>query len=172
MARAALASRNIGRGPRPLAAYIPAATVMIASLLSILPIISVVGWFPDFGFVVLIAWRLLRADVWPSWWAAPLGLFNDLVSGLPIGFSVTLWTAAMLALDMADRRTMWRDYWVEWALAAVLLAIYETAQWRVAQMMSASMPFRSIVPPVLVAILAFPVAAWLVAKIDRWRLGR
>ena len=26
----------------------------------------------------------------------------------------------MLALDLIDRRTMWRDYWIEWVLAAVL----------------------------------------------------
>jgi len=121
---------------------------------------------------VLIAWRLLRADVWPAWWAAPLGLFNDLMAGLPIGFSVTLWTAAMLALDMADRRTMWRDYWIEWILAAILVALYEIAQWRIAQVMGASLPFRSVAPPIVVAILAFPIAAWMVAQIDRWRLGR
>ena len=36
------------------------------------------GWYPDFGFLVLIAWRLLRADAWPAWWAAPLGFVNDL----------------------------------------------------------------------------------------------
>ena len=38
----------------------------------------------------------------------------------------------MLALDLIDRRTMWRDYWIEWVLAAVLIAIDEWLQWRVA----------------------------------------
>ena len=172
MARAALASKKIGRGPRPFATYLPAASVAAASLLAMMPIVTTAGWIPDFGFLMLIAWRLLRADAWPAWWAAPLGLFNDLMAGLPIGFSVTLWTAAMLALDMADRRTMWRDYWIEWILAAILLALYEIAQWRVAQVMGASLPFRSVVEPIVVAILAFPIAAWMVAQIDRWRLGR
>ena len=37
----------------------------------------------------------------------------------PLGFSVALWSATMLVLDLIDRRTMWRDYWLEWALAAV-----------------------------------------------------
>ncbi len=172
MARAALASKNIGRGPRPFATYLPAASVAAASFLSVMPVITTSGWIPDFGFLVLIAWRLLRADVWPAWWAAPLGLFNDLIAGLPIGFSVTLWTAAMLALDMADRRTMWRDYWIEWAIAALFIGLYEIAQWRIAQVMGASLPFRSVAPPIVVAILAFPIAAWMVAQIDRWRLGR
>ena len=39
------------------------------------------GWWPDFGLLMLIAWRLLRADAWPAWWAAPLGFVNDLVTG-------------------------------------------------------------------------------------------
>ncbi|HXH52797.1 MAG TPA: rod shape-determining protein MreD [Sphingomicrobium sp.] len=173
MVRAALASkRRIGQGPRPAAAYVPAISVLAASYLSALPIVSQTGWWPDFGFLVLIAWRLLRADAWPAWWAAPLGLAHDLLTGSPIGLSVALWTAAMLALDMADRRTMWRDYWLEWALAAVLLFASETAEWRVADWMGASFPFVSIVPPLLISIFAFPVAAWLVGRIDAWRLGR
>ena len=28
----------------------------------------------------------------------------------------------MLALDLIDRRTMWRDYWIEWMVAGVLIA--------------------------------------------------
>lgn len=172
MPRAALAGRKVGQGPRPLAAYVPAISVVVASFLSTMPIVAMQGWIPDCGFLVLIGWRLLRADAFPAWWAAPLGLVNDLLTGLPIGFSVSLWTASLLALDLVDRRTMWRDYWVEWVLAAILLATYEAAEWRIAQVMGASLPFVSIVPPLLIAVLAFPIAAWFVSRLDRWRLGR
>ena len=173
MVRAALAQkRNIGQGPVAGARYVPAASVMIASLLIALPIVSTSGWFPDFGFLVLIAWRLLRADSWPAWWAAPLGFFNDLVTGHPIGLSIAVWTAAMLLLDLADRRTMWRGYWLEWALAALMLLANEAAEWRVAQVMGASLPFVTVVPPLLISILSFPVIAWFVSRLDRWRLGR
>ena len=173
MVRAALAQkRNIGQGPVAGAEYWPAASVALASLFAVLPIISMNGWFPNFGFLVLLAWRLLRADAFPTWWAAPLGLFNDLVLGSPIGLSVAVWTAAMLALDISDRRTQWRGYWLEWAIAGVLLLGQEAAEWRVAQIMGASLPFRSIMPPLLISILAFPIAAWFVARLDRWRLGR
>jgi rod shape-determining protein MreD len=173
MVRAALVSRHrIGQGPVFGATYVPAVSVMAGSLLAALPIISMSGWFPDFGFLMLIAWRLLRADVWPAWWAAPLGLFNDLITGSPVGLSITVWTASMLALDLVDRRTMWRDYWLEWGLAAVLLLANEAAEWRVAQMMGASMRFISVLPPLLISIFAFPVAAGTVARLDRWRLGR
>ena len=173
MVRAALASkRRIGQGPRAGAEYVPAASVVAGSLLAALPIVSSSGWFPDFGFLVLIGWRLLRSDAWPAWWAAPLGFLNDLLAGLPIGMSVTLWTAVMIVMDLVDRRTIWRDYWIEWALAAVLIVAAETMEWWLAALAGAAFPFRDILPPVLVSILAFPIAAWLVSRVDRWRLGR
>lgn len=173
MPRSALDSkRRIGQGPITGANIVPAASVVAAIILSILPIITETGWFPDFGFLMLIAWRLFRSDVWPSWLAAPLGLLNDLLTGAPIGLSVTVWTLAMLALDLLDRRTIWRDYWVEWALASVLILLNEAAQWQVAAWVGARVPFAAMVPPILISIAAFPVVAWIVARLDQWRLGK
>lgn len=173
MVRAALSSpRRIGEGPSRFAGWFPAGSVVAASLLAALPIVSVTGWYPDFGYLMLISWRMLRADAFPAWWAAPLGLINDLFTGFPIGFSIALWSATMLALDLIDRRTMWRDYWIEWLLAAVLLTLGQLAQWRIAAMVGAEPPFAMIVPAVLISIFAFPLSAWTVARIDRWRLGR
>jgi len=172
MVRAALASRRIGHGPVRFAEFIPAATVIAASLLAALPIVSSTGWYPDLGYLAFIGWRLLRSDPWPAWWAAPLGLVNDLFTGYPIGFSVALWSVTMLALDLIDRRTMWRDYWIEWVLAAVFLALDEWLQWSLAAAVGANVPIMMQLPSLVIAILVFPLAAWIVARIDRWRLGR
>jgi len=172
MVRAALASRKFGQGPIRFAAFVPAASVVAASLLAALPIVSTSGWFPDFGFLALIGWRLLRSDPWPAWWAAPLGLVNDLFTGDPIGLSIALWSATMLVLDLVDRRTMWRDYWIEWGLAALLLTIDEWLQWRLAAAAGADVPMTAMAPPLIISICVFPLGAWLVSRIDRWRLGR
>jgi rod shape-determining protein MreD len=171
--RAALTGRQrIGRDAAPYAAFVPAATVVAASLLAALPIVSTNGWYPDFGYMALISWRLLRADPWPPWWAIPLGFVNDLFTGYPIGFSIALWSATMLALDLIDRRTMWRDYWIEWMVATVLIAIDEWLQWRVARLSGADLPFTMMLPQFLISICAFPLSAWAVSRVDRWRLGR
>ena len=84
------------KAPTAFAPYIPAARVVLASLLAALPLISSQGWYPDFGFVLFLGWRLLRSDPWPSWWAAPLGLINDLFTGTQLGYSVALWCATMI----------------------------------------------------------------------------
>ena len=173
MVRAALSGRTrIGRDPAPYAPYVPAITVILAALLAALPIISTSGWYPDFGYLVFVSWRLLRADPWPPWWAAALGLINDLFTGYPIGLSVAQWSATMLVLDLIDRRTMWRDYWMEWVLAAVLLTIDQWLQWRIAALTGAEIPAWRMVPPLVISICVFPVSAWIVSRIDAWRLRR
>jgi rod shape-determining protein MreD len=173
MVRAALTSgRRIGQGPRRLARWVPAVSVLAAILLHALPIVSTSGWYPEFGFLTLVAWRLLRADPWPAWWAAPMGLMNDLVVGHPIGLSIFLWSGSMLLLDLLDRRTMWRDYWIEWLLAALLLLATNWIRWRIAAVSGADLPFMMTLPHLLISIFVFPIVAWVVANIDRWRLGR
>jgi rod shape-determining protein MreD len=176
MVRSALGPQGgarLNQGPRAGAELIPALTVVVGSLLSLLPIISTAGWWPDMGLLMLLGWRLLRADAWPAWWAAPLGFVNDLVLGNPIGLSVALWAAIMIIADILDRRTMWRDYWIEWAIAALFIALSEVAHWRVAGRLGAEVPFNfNAGPAILVSVLCFPVAAFIAARVDRWRLGR
>ena len=174
MPRSALAPHPnaLGRQPKRWAEAVPAMSVLFASALALLPIVGHTGWWPDFGLLMLLAWRLLRADVWPAWVGAPLGLVNDLLTGSPLGLSVALWTFAMLAMDVIDRRTMWRDYWIEWALASAWIALSEIAQWRVAALAGAPVRFAIIWPSILVTILAFPIAGFLVGRLDRWREGR
>ncbi|MDQ3144574.1 MAG: rod shape-determining protein MreD, partial [Pseudomonadota bacterium] len=142
------------------------------SLLSLLPIVSATGWWPSLGLLMLLSWRLLRADAWPAWLAAPLGLLNDLLTGTPLGLSVALWPLIMLAMDVIDRRTMWRDYWIEWLLAGLFIAIAEAAQWQVASWDGAAVAFSTVAPAILIAIFCFPIAAYLVMRIERWRMGR
>jgi len=173
MVRSALGNNaDLGRGPKRFARYFPAGSVAVGSTLAILPIVTEVGWGPDFGFLMLIAWRLLRGDAIPAWWAAPLGLFNDLVTGAPIGLSVFLWTGSMLLLDLADRRTMWRDYWIEWLLAAALLFFSHLFRRYVDGLMGASYDLHQIWSPLIIAVLTFPLAAFAASATDRWRLGR
>jgi rod shape-determining protein MreD len=78
----------------------------------------------------------------------------------------------MLVLDLIDRRTIWRDYWIEWMVAAVLIAVDEWLQWRVARFAGADLPFTMMLPQLLISICTFPMSAWAVSRLDAWRLGR
>ena len=87
MVRAALGGQ--GRFDRRAvtgAAYIPAASVILASALNVLPIVSVTGWWPNFGFLMLIAWRCFAPITWPACGSA-VGIRQRLADRRSIGLS-------------------------------------------------------------------------------------
>lgn len=151
--------------------FVPIASTIVASMLVILPIVMQAPLIPDLGFLVLIAWRLLRPEIWTAQAALALGLLNDLVSGHPIGQSMALWTLAFLLLDLAETRVGFRDYWIDWLLASALIIFYTAAGWYLARLMGSAAAFTIMGPQILLSVLAYPLVARLVLALDRWRLA-
>ncbi len=147
---------------------LPWATVMAGSLVTIIPVVASVPLLPPFGLLMLLAWRLLAPLALRMWAPALLGLFDDLVSGQPLGSAMLLWQLGFFLIGLVDQRTMFRDFWQEWLIAAGIL-LFVIAGGRIF-----AAPFGASVDAVLlcqtmIAILAFPLAARLVAWIDRKR---
>jgi len=152
--------------------YVPIASTILACLLNILPVVVTAAVLPDFAFIVLLAWRLLRPEMWSATTAIPLGLLNDLVAGHPLGQSVALWTATFLLMDVIDSRVVWRDYWMDWLFASVFLLAYSYCDWVIGRWMGSTANFGILWPQVGASILLYPVIARIVLTLDRWRLTR
>ncbi len=147
---------------------LPWITVVAGSLVTIVPVIATVPILPPFGLLMLLAWRLLARFALRPWAAAPLGFADDLVSGQPLGSAVLLWSLCFLAIDLIERRILFRDFWQDWLIASGAI-LFCVAGGRVL-----AVPFGAPVDGALMvqaaaAILLFPVAARLVAWIDRKR---
>ncbi|MFL6845817.1 MAG: rod shape-determining protein MreD [Allosphingosinicella sp.] len=151
---------------------VPVLSTLAASCLALLPYVASWPIVPDFAFLVVLAWRLLRPELWPAHAALPLGLFNDLVAGLPIGQSMALWTLAFLMLDLVDSRVGWRDYWLDWLFAATAILLYSLGGWYIARLMGSHTPYEVMLPQLGLSVFAYPVVARLVVGLDRWRLSR
>ena len=151
---------------------VPVLTTLGASLLDLLPIVANAPLIPDFAFLVLIAWRLLRPEMWLAQVALPLGLFNDLVAGHPIGQSMALWTITFLVFDLIDSRVGWRDYWMDWLFASAAIAFNSFGGWYIARAMGSATPYMVMVPQLILSIIAYPLVARIVLALDRWRLAR
>lgn len=151
---------------------VPVATTLAAALLDVLPYIATWPIVPDFAYLMVLAWRLLRPEMWQAYAALPLGLFNDLVAGHPVGQSMALWTLTFLALDLVDSRVGWRDYWLDWLFAALAILLYTAGMWYVARLMGSVAPFAVLLPQIALSVFAFPLVARLVVALDRWRLAR
>lgn len=152
--------------------WVPALSTVAAILLALLPIVASAPLLPDFGFLVLITWRLLRPEIWTARTALGLGLLSDLVAGHPLGQGMLLWTSAFLMLDLIDTRLGFRDYWMDWLIAAAMLFFQIVGSWYIALLMGSDVRFAVMVPQIGLSILAYPVAARLVLGLDRWRLMR
>lgn len=169
MRRSALATARPAQS-RLKATWTPVVTVILGSLLALLPIILSQQLLPSFGLMMLVAWRGLRPDLWSATSGVPLGFAHDLITGNPIGQSIVLWTFILLILDFIDQRMLWRDYWIEWGLAGLLFFGAAAFDWWIARLAGSGGPFAAILPHVGLSLLLFPAVLGLVVRLDRWRL--
>lgn len=152
---------------------LPIASVMFASALpAMLPIVAQFPLLPPFGIILYVAWRLIRADMWPVWITLPLGFWDDLFSGQPFGSAMLLWTIVALAFEVADSRLLWRDWWIDWLMGAAAIAFVIWGGLMIIGLTGARGAVDIIVPQLAWSIFTFPLVTRLVATLDRWRLAR
>ncbi len=164
--------RRIDRAPTAAQLIgIPVASVLLGSLLTLIPFVASMPILPPMGFMILIAWRLRHRTIWPIWIPIPLGLFDDMFSGQPIGSAILLWTLAFLALDLFDRRMMWRDIWQDWGLASALIAALLFGELAIANHSGGQTMPSVLFPQFIIASLLFPIVARFCATLDRVRLS-
>lgn len=150
----------------------PALSVILASLLTTLPIITNAPLLPPLGLLMLLSWRLMRSDVWPIWIGIPLGFLDDLVSGQPVGSAVALWTIVMLTIDMVDRKIVWRDYRVDWLIGGIALLFVLVCGAALARAGNLGEIIMLVGPQWVISLFLLPLFMLLVARLDRWRLRR
>lgn len=140
-------------------------SIMVGSLVTLIPVIATVPVLPPFGLLMLLGWRLLRADALPVWAAAPLGLFDDLVSGQPIGSAMMLWQLCTLFIDLLDTRMLARDFWQDWLLASGAIAFCLIAGRLFASTLGAHVD-TVVLFQIIVSIALFPLATRLCIALE------
>lgn len=148
----------------------PIISVMLASLTTCLPLVAQSPVLPPFGFMLFLAWRLLRPDLWPIWIGLPLGAFDDLASGQPLGTGMVIWTLIAFAIELDSRRHLFRDYFQDWLIAAIAIAAWLLGAGFVERLAGFGGPLVQILPQVGYTILLFPLVVRICAALDRWRL--
>lgn len=172
-ARSDAYGRRINREHSPLIALaVPWLSILLGSLLPQFFIASALPLIPPTGLLMLVAWRLVRPGLLPVWAGAPLGLFDDLFSGQPLGSGVLLWSLTMIALEILDRRIPWRSFLQDWIAATLTLLGYLLAAFLISGATATGPALVALGPQALLSVLLFPAAARLVATLDRIRLTR
>lgn len=158
--------------PALRATMVPILSTLAGSAMALLPVIATEPIIPPFGLMFLLAWRLLRPEMWPAWAALPLGLADDLLSGNYLGTAMALWTAAFLVLEWVDQNLVWRDGWIEWAIASAAIILIGVGSWALSQPAGSLSAITTIIPQTIGAILTFPLLLRVTAGLDKWRLRR
>jgi rod shape-determining protein MreD len=150
---------------------VPILTVMAGSAVTSMPFFYDSPTLPPFGFMMLLAWRLMRPGIWPAWVGLPFGLFDDLFSGQPFGSAALLWSLTMLSIEMIDARTIWRDHFQDWLIAALAIMLVLSAGLGIQGLAHRAPETSVIVPQILVSVMTFPLIVRLCARFDAWRLA-
>lgn len=149
---------------------VPIATVVLGSMVVLLPLIATAPLLPPLGLVFFLAWRALHRNLWLPWMGLPLGFIDDLFSGATVGTAMVLWTIVLLALDMLDRRFLWRDAVQEWAIAAAAILFAISASYLIGGGAHQVYGPLLLLPQLVLTMLSFPFAMRVCDRLDRWRL--
>lgn len=164
-------ARRINREPSPILAIgLPWVSVMLLSMATFSPIIASATVVPPLSFMALIGWRILRPGLLPVWAGAPLGAFDDLYSGQPLGSAVVLWSLAMLAMEYADFRFRYRGFLQDWLVAALLFCAVIALGLVIAALAGGGGGLRLVVPQMLLSVSLYPLVTGLITLLDRVRL--
>ena len=164
---------KINRDSSPVLAFgIPWACIMLASLIPLLPVIASGPIIPPLSYMFLLAWRFLRPGLLPMWAGLPLGLFDDLYSGQPIGSGILLFSLTMIAIDLIELRFPWRAFRQDWLLAALFITLYLLLTALFSGASLSLIQLSLIGPQLALSILLFPIVASIVGLLDRLRLTR
>ena len=149
----------------------PILSVLIASALpALLPVIAQVPTLPPLGLLFLVGWRLVHHELWPLWIGVPLGAFNDIMSGHPLGTAIFLWSVVMMAIEILDARLMWRDYWHDWLIAIGAAFVFLAGGTLFGWLSGNGSPLFLILPQLVWSTLLYPIIVRVLAWIDRWRM--
>ena len=151
--------------------FVPVVSTVLAILFGLFPLVVTSPLLPDLGFLVLITWRLLRPEIWMPTVALGFGIFDDLVSGNPLGQSMALWTIVFLLFDLAETRISYKDFWTDWLFATAAIILQTAGAWYIARLMHSPTDFLLFLPQLGIAILIYPLVARLILRLDRWRLS-
>jgi rod shape-determining protein MreD len=149
---------------------IPITSILLGSIVTTLPILATQAILPPFGLMFFLAWRLLRPRLLPMWAGLPFGMFDDLFSGQPFGSAALIWSLVMLTIELLDARAVWRDYWQDWLIAAVLIILGLCAGNFFVGLAYARPEAATLLPQIALSILLYPLVVRTVARLDRWRL--
>lgn len=146
---------------------VPGGTVFISTLLMTLPMPLAWGVMPNLALLFVIIWASLQPRLMPSWAAFGLGLFADMLFGMPLGVWAVLFPMSTIAVRLAEERVEGHSLAIDWGFASLLLVAAHLLCWQLLEFTGSEAAAIPLLVQAGVSILAYPFAAALAGRIQR-----
>ena len=123
---------------------------------------------PSLALMVVFYWAVYRPDLLGPLGAFLLGLFYDLITGMPLGMN-TLIHLLVYGLVVSQRQLfLAHSFFILWWGYAVVAVFAAAVAWLVGLAFGAGMaPGRALVFQAIAAVALFPLVAWLCGRVQR-----
>ncbi|MEE4349787.1 MAG: hypothetical protein V2J26_06115 [Pacificimonas sp.] len=146
---------------------IPPLIVAIGFLILTVPFFPPIALMPNMGLVLVFLFALYRPRQLPVWMGVPLGLWADVLLGMPFGangFALPLFMLAVQWFDTHTRRMHWS---MDWLVAVPFLLGYKSFLWLICVTIGPSAPLVPFLSQGLATLAVFPLVAFLFVSIQR-----
>ncbi|MFM7346006.1 MAG: rod shape-determining protein MreD [Tagaea sp.] len=109
---------------RSLKQALPLASTALVALLSVvpLPIPEYAVLAPNFVLICAFYWIVHRPDLFPAWGAFLVGLFDDTLSGAPLGLNAFVLLLVHFTIVAQHKFFRGKAFWLIWASFALVAA--------------------------------------------------
>ncbi|MBI1245855.1 MAG: rod shape-determining protein MreD [Alphaproteobacteria bacterium] len=107
---------------RALKRALPLALAFIVVLLSVvpLPVPEYAVLAPSFALMSVFYWTVHRPDLFPAWGAFAVGLFDDMLSGAPLGLGAFVLLLVHFSIVAQHKVFRGKAFWLVWAAFAIV----------------------------------------------------
>jgi rod shape-determining protein MreD len=118
---------------------------------------------PSLTLIAVFYWSAARPDLLPPTAAFFLGLFQDLLTGSPLGSGALIMVLTQWTLRTQQRFLVNRPFLVLWGAFLPVLAVANLLEWGIASAFALHLiPPASALARMLLSFVIFPLVAWTV----------
>jgi rod shape-determining protein MreD len=156
------------------ARLLPAATTLLAAVISVLPL-QIPGYAaltPIFTLMATYHWTIYRPDLLPPAALFGIGLTEDLLAGSPIGVNALLLLLTRVAVLSYRRYFVNRNFPFVWTGFTLLAVTAMLGLWGLHCILDLSLlDFRNAVIRAALTVAIFPLASFMLGRAQRATMG-
>jgi len=158
----------------PAARLLPIATTLLATVISIQPahIPGYAALTPAFTLMAVYHWTIYRPDLLPPLSLFLVGISQDLLAGAPPGITALILLLARATVIRCRRRFVNQPFPFVWAGFTMLTGAAMLFLWTLhCSLDGVLVDFRGTVFRAVLTISIFPIASYLLGRIQRTAMG-